>query len=85
MMNKQNSAPVSIFRFELSPASKERLDSLFTEVSALQRDFEVLPESQRLLLQPFFERFLHLLSNLGKDLMLVEGNCHIETTGTMED
>ncbi len=84
-MNRQDSTLVSTFRFEFSPASKESLDSLFTEVSALQRDLEVLPESQRLLLQPFFERFLHLLSNLGKDLVFVEGNCHIETTGAMKD
>lgn len=84
-MDKQNSAPASIFSFVLSPASRERLDTLFTEVSSLQRDFEMLPESQRLLLQPFLERFLHLLSNLGKDLVFVEGNCHIETTGAMKD
>lgn len=84
-MDKQNSAPASIFSFVLSAASKESFGTLLSEVRALQRDFETLPESQRLLLQPFLERFLHLLSDLSKDLVLIEGTGHIETTGTMED
>ena len=84
-MAMQNSTPASRFSFVLSAASKESFDTLLSEVRALQRDFETLPESQRLLLQPFLERFLHLLSDLSKDLVLIEGTGHIETTGTMED
>lgn len=70
----------SKLQFALTAESKEKLDALFTELSDLQRVIEKYPETQLMLLKPIFERFLHLLSNLGKDLVFVEGSAHIEAT-----